>query len=148
MHRRRDLQREGDELLGEQRPVLAQERRQARPLQVFEDHMWARPFEIGAEAADEHRVVEAVQQLHLRHQPSEGAVVLDQSGANHLDHHQRAQVVIPREVGLVAEAAAEELDRAAAGGDLIALPKPPARLLGISGRCRGLRPVVQFGSSQ
>ena len=87
--------------------------------------MRALTLEPRAERAHEQRVREALEQRRLAAQALQGAGVLGPVGPQDLDDHERAQAVIPGEVGLIADAAAEQADGAAPRDDLVALAEVP-----------------------
>ena len=119
---RAQVQRERQQLL-EVHAVAAHQRRQPRALDVLEHEVRPLAAELRAVGAQEHRVGERSQHRRLAPQ---GVEVADVVGSQDLDHHERAQVVGPGEVGLVAAAAAEQADRAQAGSDLVAFGEVPS----------------------
>lgn len=68
---------------------------------------------------------EALEQRSLAAQAPQGTGLLGPVGPQELDDHEGAEALVPREVGLVAHAAAEQADGAAARNDLVALREAP-----------------------
>ena len=124
MQGRADVQRQGQQLL-EAQSVAADQGGEPRPVDELEHQMRALAVQLRAERAHEHRVREGSQEARLGRQRAQRNRVGDLVGPHDLGDDQGAQVVVPREVGLVAPAATEQPDGPAAGDDLVVLAEIP-----------------------
>jgi len=84
-------------------------------------------------------VRQPLEQAHLVSEPAQGLIVLDEVGADDLHDHEGEHPLLPRQIRLVAFAAAEQLDRHPAGSDLVPLRELPARPCRSPGGVRGRR---------
>ena len=125
VQRGRDVHREREELLERERVALVDQRPQRRALEELDQQVRVAPVEHRVEAADEHGVGERGERLGLAAQLAQRARVLDLVGPQELGDHDREPGVVPDEVDVVAAAAAEAGEDAAAGRDLVALHEPP-----------------------
>ena len=145
VQRGRGVHREREELLERERVALVDQRPQRRALEELDQQVRVAPVEHRVEAADEHGVGERGERLGLAAQLAQRARVLDLVGPQELGDHDREPGVVPDEVDVVAAAAAEAGEHAAAGRDLVALHEPPGGPRprdGLPGRPRGERRLV------
>ena len=123
---RAHLQGEREQPLGLD-PVAADEAGQPRAVEELEHDMGPRAVGDRAERPHDHRVAEALQHLDLAAQAPQRRLVVNAVRAHDLRDHERVEVVVPCEVGLVAAAPAQRAHGPPARGDLVALAEPPAR---------------------
>ena len=89
---------------------------------------------LAPEAAHDDRMIEPLEQLDLALETCEGRRVLDEIGPHDLRDDQRPQPLVPGEVGLVPQAAAQQLERREAGDDLVLLAELPAGMKRFAGQ--------------
>ena len=87
--------------------------------------MRPRPVNLPAEAAYDDRMIQPLEQLDLALQTSERRPVLDELGPHDLGDDQRPHSLVPSQVGLVSQPAAQELERGETGDDLVLLAELP-----------------------
>ena len=86
-------------------------------------------LEHGVEHAHDGRVSERPKRCGLAFDPAEHALRAHELGPDDLRDDESVELVVPREVRLVAPPSAEESGRVAAGDDLVALTERPGRVL-------------------
>ena len=118
---RGDVERQRQQLLEGQGAAPLDQPPQGRALEVLDQQVRVRPVEHGAEAAHDHRMGEALERVGLQAKVAQGTLALGPVGAQDLGDDDRVQALVPDEQRLVAAAAAERLEHAAARGDLGAL---------------------------
>lgn len=96
---------------------------------MLEDEVRAGAVEHRIESSQDHWMAQPPQHLVLGIETSESALILDEVGANHLHHDDGIQSLVPCEVGLVAESAAQLRKREPTWCDLIALFESPPVLI-------------------
>jgi hypothetical protein len=92
---------------------------------VLHDHVRMRALDVGVEGAQQHRMGERLERLHLASEAAQGVLLIDEIRPQDLRDHHAIAALVPDQVDLIAVAPAERLQRGPARGDLMPLGELP-----------------------
>jgi hypothetical protein len=129
MRERAELARQRQQCLAGQCTGFVDDRGEERSVEVLEREMRSLRVQIETIRPRQGRMRESGQGLRLTCEAGSASHVPDQFRPEHLDHDRCKQLVVPREIDLVARPAAESVECDASGRDLIAAPETPTHAM-------------------